>query len=231
MKAMILAAGLGTRMRPLTLTTPKPLLPVNGMPLIGYHIRRLRASGITDIVINHAWLGDKLESALGDGAQFGVSIRYSAEQEPLETAGGICQALPLLVDAENESFLVVNGDVFTNYPFHRLQRGLPDQGLAHLVLVDNPAHHLAGDFSLSGSAVMAEGSNALTFSGISCLSAQLFVGLESGAPAALAPILRVAMAQGRVTGEHYSGFWADIGTPQRLAEIDAAVKEGLISGL
>lgn len=227
---MILAAGLGKRMRPLTLTTPKPLLPVNGLPLIGYHIQRLRDAGITELVINHAWLGEQLEASLGDGDRFDVSIRYSAEGEPLETAGGIRQALPLLVQGD-EPFLVINGDVFCNYPFGRLVNFDLSDDLAHLVLVDNPEHNAGGDFCLQGNRVVASSEDALTFSGISCLSPRLFDGVVAGQPAALAPLLRDAISQGRVSGEHFSGFWADIGTPQRLSEIDHAVREGAISGL
>ena len=148
MKAMILAAGKGERMRPLTLTTPKPLVRAGGVPLIEYHLRALAAAGFTDIVINHAWLGQQIEDYLGDGSRYGVSIQYSAEGEPLETGGGIFRALPLLGD---EAFLVVNGDIWTDYDFSVLHPSIT--GLAHLVLADNPAHHPTGDFSLIGDQV------------------------------------------------------------------------------
>ncbi len=230
MRAMILAAGLGTRMRPLTLTTPKPLLPVNDQPLIYYHIQRLRDAGVTELVINHAWLGEQIETALGNGDELGVTIRYSAEAEPLETAGGIKKALPLLVEGD-EPFLVVNGDVFSNYPFSQLLDFDLSDDLAHLVLVDNPEHNPKGDFCLQDDRIVASGERALTFSGISCLSPRLFDGVVAGQPAALAPLLRDAICQGRISGEYFSGFWADIGTPQRLTEIDHAVREGAISGL
>uniref|UniRef100_UPI002105FA9F N-acetylmuramate alpha-1-phosphate uridylyltransferase MurU n=1 Tax=Marinobacterium arenosum TaxID=2862496 RepID=UPI002105FA9F len=225
---MILAAGLGTRMRPLTLTTPKPLLPVAGKALIEYHIERLAAVGIHDIVINHAWLGEQIEQALGDGRRYGVRLHYSPEGEPLETAGGIQRALPLLTADGDDQFLVVNGDLFSNYPFGRLPSRL--DGLAHLVLVDNPEHNPAGDFSLQLDKVQLDGADRLTFSGISLLSARLFDGLPAG-PAPLAPLLREAMTQGRVSGEHFDGYWRDIGTPARLDEVDRAVREGRIEDL
>jgi len=227
MRAMILAAGLGKRMRPLTLTTPKPLLPVAGKALIEYHIERLVAAGITEIVINHAWLGSQIEQALGDGERYGAQLFYSAEDEPLETAGGIRRALPLLTEGGDEQFLVVNGDVFTNYDFSQLRAC---KGLAHLVLVANPEHNPAGDFALVDGQVAMAGSEKLTFSGISVLHASLFAGLAEGA-AALAPLLREAMAQQQVSGEFFDGFWSDIGTPERLAQVDCAVKEHKIDGI
>lgn len=215
MKAMILAAGLGTRMRPLTDHTPKPLLEAGGKPLIVWHIERLRAAGFADLVINHAWLGDKLEAALGDGSALGVSIQWSREGTPLETAGGIRRALPLLGDAP---FLVVNGDIWLDLDFAHL-RASPT-GLAHLVLVDNPAHHPDGDFQLgSDGKVRDNGAPALTFSGVGVYRPGLFADLDEG-EAKLAPLLRQAMADGQVTGEHFTGQWWDIGTPERLAELD-----------
>lgn len=229
MKAMILAAGLGTRMRPLTLQTPKPLLPVNGIPLIEYHIRRLRSAGVTELVINHAWLGAQIEAALGSGERLGVSIRYSAEQEPLETAGGIRKALELLCDRGEQRFMIINADVFSNYPFaNLLASGLQDN---HLVLVPNPAHNPEGDFYLHGNSVSPDAGARYTFSGISVLSAGLFQALELNKPAALAPLLRQAIARGEVGGELYAGYWADIGTPERLQEIDRLVREQQIDGL
>ncbi|WP_339515654.1 N-acetylmuramate alpha-1-phosphate uridylyltransferase MurU [Pseudomonas sp. RL_15y_Pfl2_60] len=216
MKAMILAAGKGERMRPLTLHTPKPLVRAAGVPLIEYHINALASAGFTELVINHAWLGQQIEDYLGDGSRFGVSIRYSAEGEPLETGGGIFRALPLLGD---EPFLVVNGDVFTDYSFANLQQ--PLSGLAHLVLVDNPAHHTQGDFSLQQGMVRdgAIDQPCLTYSGIALLSPQLFAGCEPGA-FKLAPLLREAMGRGLVSGEHFSGHWIDVGTHERLADVE-----------
>ena len=214
MKAMILAAGKGERMRPLTLTTPKPLVRAGGVPLIEYHLRALAAAGFTEIVINHAWLGQQIEDYLGDGSRYGVSIRYSAEGEPLETGGGIFRALPLLGD---EAFLVVNGDIWTDYDFSVLHQ--PIAGLAHLVLADNPPHHLAGDFNLTGDQVRdgQPDTATLTYSGIAVLHPQLFDGCSAGA-FKLAPLLRKAMADGQVTGERLKGLWVDVGTPERLAE-------------
>ncbi|MCQ4348944.1 nucleotidyltransferase family protein [Pseudomonas stutzeri] len=220
MKAMILAAGKGERMRPLTLHTPKPLLPVGGMPLIEHHVRALAAAGFTELVINHAWLGQQIEDYLGDGARFGVSIAFSAEDEPLETGGGIQRALPLLGAAP---FLLVNGDVWTDYPFAALRR--PLDGLAHLVLVDNPAHHPEGDFRLAGGRVGGRGDQpGLTYSGIAVLDPALFAGCRPGA-FKLAPLLRDAMALGQVGGEHYRGRWVDVGTRERLAEVERLLAE------
>ncbi|MBF8746091.1 nucleotidyltransferase family protein [Pseudomonas putida] len=221
MKAMILAAGKGERMRPLTLHTPKPLLPVAGQPLIEYHLRALAAAGFTEVVINHAWLGQQIEDHLGDGSRFGLSIRYSPEGEPLETGGGIFKALPLLGEAP---FLLVNGDVWTDYDLGRLRA--PLQGLAHLVLVDNPGHHGRGDFRLQGAQVV-DGDDApgtLTFSGLSVLHPALFEGCRPGA-FKLAPLLRQAMAAGQVSGEHYQGRWVDVGTQERLAEVERLIGE------
>ncbi|MFI8483359.1 N-acetylmuramate alpha-1-phosphate uridylyltransferase MurU [Pseudomonas sp. NPDC078700] len=217
MKAMILAAGKGERMRPLTLHTPKPLVRAAGVPLIEYHINALAKAGFTELVINHAWLGQQIENHLGDGSRFGVSIRYSAEGEPLETGGGIYRALPLLGD---EPFLVVNGDVFTDYNFADLHK--PIDGLAHLVLVDNPQHHTQGDFNLQQDNTVRDGvkgQSCLTYSGIAVLSAQLFAGCEPKA-FKLAPLLREAMTKGLVSGEHFVGRWIDVGTHERLADVE-----------
>ena len=221
MKAMLLAAGKGERMRPLTLHTPKPLVPAAGKPLIEYHLEALARAGVSDVVINHAWLGQQIEDHLGDGSRFGLSISYSPEGEPLETGGGIFKALPLLGDAP---FLLVNGDVWTDYDFKRLFQ--PLQGLAHLVLVDNPGHHGRGDFRLDGTHVV-DGDDApgtLTFSGLSVLDPKLFEGCQPGA-FKLAPLLRQAMAAGQVTGEHYPGQWIDVGTLERLAEVERLIGE------
>lgn len=222
MRAMILAAGRGERMRPLTDRAPKPLLEIAGKPLVQYHIEALREAGFCELVINHAWLGEQITRYLGDGSRFGVDIVYSAEPEgALETGGGIRQALPLLGDA---GFLVVNGDIWTDYDFTRLNH--PPRQLAHLVLVDNPAHHRQGDFSLDGERVSESGDTRLTFSGIGLYRPELFSDEAPGA-FPLAPLLRRAMREGQVSGEHYRGCWRDIGTPQRLFELDKQVKDAL----
>ena len=220
MKAMILAAGLGTRMRPLTNHAPKPLLPVGGKPLIVWHLEKLKACGFTDVVINIAWLGGMIPEALGDGSQLGLSIQYSDERdEPvLETGGGIIKALPLL---GNEPFLVVNGDIWCDYSFQadfKLQEG----DLAHLVLVDNPPHHPEGDFLLQNGRLLETGEQKLTFSGIGYYHPDLFADLEYG-KRALAPVLRDGMQAGKVSGERHSGVWLDIGTPERLSELDKSL--------
>lgn len=219
MKAMILAAGKGERMRPLTLHTPKPLLPVAGKPLIFWHLEALARAGFTDLVINHAWLGAQLVAALGDGGALDVRISWSAEDEPLETGGGIQRALPLLGD---EPFVLVNGDIWTTFSFDQLR--LPVGKLAHLVLVDNPAHKAVGDFSLhdgqvANPASSGENSPVLTYSGIAVLSPRLFAEQKVGAYA-LAPLLREAAEQGLVSGEYYAGDWLDVGTPERLSEAE-----------
>ncbi len=213
---MILAAGRGNRMRPLTDHTPKPLLRVGGKPLIQHHIERLAAAGIREIVINHAHLGQQIEAALGDGERFGVAIRYSAEGEgqALETGGGIFKALPLLGP---DPFLVVNGDIWTDCPFADLW--LREGDLAHLVLVANPPHHPGGDFGLHGGRVGSAGEPRLTFSGIGLYHPELFAGCSPGA-FPLAPLLRRAMDGDRVGGSRHLGHWCDIGTPERLAELD-----------
>ena len=216
MKAMILAAGLGTRMRPLTDHTPKPLLEAGGKPLIVWHIERLRAAGISELVINHAWLGDKLEAALSDGSAFGVDIAWSREGDPLETAGGIQKALPLL---GNEPFLVVNGDIWTDIDFAAL--ALAEEDLAQLVLVDNPAHNPDGDFHLASDGKVRDNTtlHKLTFSGVGLYRPALFTGLDAG-ESKLAPLLRQAMEKDAVTGIHHRGHWWDIGTPERLDQLD-----------
>lgn len=226
MKAMILAAGKGERLRPLTLHTPKPLVCVGGVPLIEFHVRALAAAGFRELVVNHAWLGQQIEDYLGDGERFGLSIRYSAEGEPLETGGGIFQALPLLGEAP---FLVVNGDIWTDVDFASLRK--PLEGLAHLLLVDNPAHHPQGDFCLQDGqvrdAVAADSTSirhALTYSGVAVLHPQLFATCKPGA-FKLAPLLRQAMAAGQVTGEHFAGHWVDVGTHERLAEVERLLAE------
>lgn len=215
MKAMILAAGRGERMRPLTDHTPKPLLRVGGLALIEYHIGALVHAGFHEIVINHAHLGLQIEEALGDGSRYNARLLFSPEGKALETGGGIFRALPLLGD---EPFVVVNGDIWTDYPFAQLRR--PLTGLAHLVLVDNPSHNPEGDFHLAADRVMSEGEPKLTFSGIGLYHRALFDGCNDG-PFPLAPLLRRAMNAGKVSGEHYHGHWIDVGTPQRLNELDA----------
>ncbi|MGP0173196.1 N-acetylmuramate alpha-1-phosphate uridylyltransferase MurU [Pseudomonas sp. NCHU5208] len=221
MKAMILAAGKGERLRPLTLHTPKPLVKAAGTPLIDYHVHALAAAGFTELVINHAWLGQQIEDHLGDGARFGLRIAYSPEGEPLETGGGIFKVLPLLGD---EPFAVINGDIFTDYPFAELRK--PLAGLAHLVLVDNPAHHPQGDFILHQGQVhdAATDGERLTYSGIAVLSPALFAGCKPGA-FKLAPLLREAMAAGQVSGERHDGCWIDVGTHERLAEVERLLQE------
>lgn len=230
MKAMILAAGLGERMRPLTDHTPKPLLAVGGKPLIEWQIERLRAAGFTDLVINHAHLGRQIENHLGDGARLGVRIAWSDEGTPLETAGGIARALHLLGGAP---FLVTNGDVYAEYDYAVLQPVLtamaadPDR-VAHLVLVANPPHHPEGDFVLEAGRVVMPPTHAVarhTFSGIGCYRPELFAGITPGDKARLAPLLIAAMNAGKVTGEYFPGRWEDVGTPARLNALDEELND------
>jgi MurNAc alpha-1-phosphate uridylyltransferase len=208
MKVMILAAGRGERLRPLTDTTPKPLLVVRGKPLIVHHLEALSRAGLNEIVINLSWLGDQIRDLLGDGAGFNLSIEYSEESEALDTAGGIQQALPLL----GERFIVVNADIFTDYDFARLRQL---ESIAHLVLVGNPPHHADGDFTLTESTVGTEGSPRYTFSGLSQYHHSFFEGRTPGKQA-LAPLLFAAAAKQQVTGELFQGNWTDIGTFERL---------------
>ena len=215
MKAMILAAGRGERMRPLTDTLPKPLLQAGGKPLITRHIEALARAGVSEIVINTGWQGDKLPAALGDGARFGVQIHYSVEGWPaLETAGGILNALPLLGEAP---FILVNGDVYCDFEFAGLQ--LQAEDLGQLLVVDNPSHHPQGDFALNNGRVQRDGANKLTYAGIAVLHPALFAGLTPGSRP-LREILQQAIAAQRLGGHHHPGQWFDIGTPQRLAELD-----------
>ena len=223
MKAMILAAGRGVRMRPLTDARPKSLLAVGGKPLIVWQLEKLVRAGFTETVINHAHLGDMIEAALGDGSRFGLSIRYSPEGEALETAGGIALALPLL---GAQPFLVINADIYSDYDFSALA-GLDLQDtLAHLVLVDNPPQHPRGDFALETGRVRETGVGLLTFSGIGVYAPRLFGGIPPRAKVPLAPLLRKAMAADRVSGEHYHGRWHDIGSPERLQALDAELRGG-----
>lgn len=226
MRAIILAAGRGERMRPLTDTVPKPLLTVGGRSLIARHIENLAAAGIRDIVVNHAHLGSMIEERLGDGSAFGVSIHYSREGVARETAGGIALALPLL---RNEFFLVVNGDIYCEFDFTdllaRRSAMRPSDLAAHLILVDSPAHHARGDFALVDGRLHNAGGHRLTYSGIGLYARRLFAGITPGAKAALGPLLRQAVDAGTVTGEHYRGRWEDVGTPERLAALDRALSE------
>lgn len=214
MRAMILAAGRGERMRPLTDHTPKPLLEVGGKPLIVWHIERLAKAGITELVINHAHLGQQIEQTLGDGRQWQVHIQYSPEQTALETAGGIANALPLLGD---EPFLVINSDVFTDIDYAALH--LPAGKLAHLVMVDNPPQHADGDFALNNGIVKEASQDKLTFSGVGVYHPDLFHSIQRGEPAKLAPLLKVAMPQRLISGQQHTGIWHDIGTPERLKQL------------
>jgi MurNAc alpha-1-phosphate uridylyltransferase len=220
MRAMILAAGRGERMRPLTDRMPKVLLEVGGKPLVQWHVEKLHSAGCERIVINHAWLGEQIERCLGDGSRFGVPIVYSPEAQALETAGGIAQALPLIGD---EPFVVVNGDVFTDFDSPVCRRGcaasLQTTSLAHLVLVDNPPHHPAGDFALEGERLAPEVQIASP-SAAWAYQPQLFAAITPGNRAPLAPLLRAAMRRSAVSGEHYGGRWFDVGTPERLAELN-----------
>jgi len=216
MKAMILAAGLGSRMRPLTDVTPKPLLKIGGIPLIVWHLEKLAHEGFSDVVINIAHLGYQIPDALGDGSEWGLSITYSDEQEEggLESAGGIVKALPQL--KESEPFLVINGDIFTNYDFDTKKRLAPGV-LAHLILVPNPEHNPDGDFALENNMIID--TKQYTFSGIGYYSPELFNDIPYG-KSALAPLLRKAMHEGKVSGELFEGTWHDIGTPQRLERLN-----------
>lgn len=222
MKAMILAAGRGERMRPLTDAMPKPLLPVADKPLIQHHIERLARAGVRELVINLAWKGAMLRETLGNGERFGVRIAYSDEGDrALETGGGIFNALPLL---GNDPFLIVNGDVWTDFPFGSLvEKGLGRQDLAHLVLVPNPPQHAKGDFSLAGDRVTERSGATATYSGVAVFSPAFFADCSAG-PFKLLPPLLAAIGAGRLSGELYSGEWYDIGTPQRLAELDALLR-------
>ena len=231
MKAMILAAGLGTRMLPLTAHTPKPLLRVGGRCLIEWQVDRLAAAGVTEIVINHYYLGEQIEQTLGDGSRYGVNLVYSAETERLETAGGIIQALSMLGDSP---FIIANSDVWTDFDYRRLvaraelmQSTAENPILAHLVMVPNAAHHPGGDFVLeSDGCVLDQDGSRLTYAGISLLHPALFAGLTIQFQP-LTPLLRRAMQQRQVTGELFSGEWGDVGTPERLAALDGSVTGNL----
>lgn len=236
MKALIFAAGLGERMRPLTDTTPKPLLHAGGKPLIVWHLEKLAAIGVRDVVVNTSWLAEQFPQALGDGAAWGLRIAYSFEgPQPLETGGGMLHALPMLGDAPdcNEAFLLVNGDVWTDYDFAQLPR--EPAGLAHLVMVDRPSHATHGDFALDEDGyVRPDGANKLTYAGLGIYRPSVLqdwrriAGAEAGADQVpprfkLAPILKAMMPTNAITGEHYRGRWTDVGTPQRLADLEASL--------
>ncbi|TZF91590.1 N-acetylmuramate alpha-1-phosphate uridylyltransferase MurU [Cognatilysobacter lacus] len=234
MRALVLAAGLGERMRPLTLTTPKPLLEAGGKSLIAWHLEKLAAIGVDDVVLNTSWLASKFPEALGDGSRWGLRLHYIQEGDvPLETGGGMWNALGSL-SPDGQPFIAVNGDIWSDYDFARLPR--EPEGLAHLVLVDNPAHNGAGDFALEGTRVRSEGATRLTFSGIGVYRPALFdewraiVGSVAGVDATpprfkLAPLLRAAMRGDAVSGEHHAGKWTDVGTPQRLAALDLELRD------
>jgi MurNAc alpha-1-phosphate uridylyltransferase len=235
MKALIFAAGLGERMRPLTDHTAKPLLPVAGKPLITWHLEKLAAMGVREVVINTSWLAQQFPQVLGDGGQWGLQLRYSYEgTRPLETGGGMLHALPLLGEAP---FLLVNGDIWTDYDFARPPR--EPEGLAHLVMVDRPPQATQGDFALEDGRVRRDGVHRLTYSGLGIYRPQLLqdwrahsedAGADETPPRfRLAPILRAHMDAGRITGEHHRGRWTDVGTPQRLATLDAELKAELTS--
>lgn len=224
MKAMILCAGFGERMRPLTEHTPKPLLQVAGTPLMEYHLRALAQAGFRDIVVNVSHLAEQIMDYCGDGARWGLNVVYSQEAQPLETAGGIHQALPLL---GAEPFLVVNGDVWIDYPFLQLRDyALKSWEQAHLVLVDNPPQHPLGDFGLTASGVVRyrQGSDTgFTYSGLGVYSPAFFATISPG-KLALRPLLDAAIAEETLGAEHYRGDWEDVGTPERLALLDARVR-------
>lgn len=228
MKAMILAAGIGERMRPLTDHTPKPLLPVAGVPLIGHHIERLARAGFTELVINVSHLAQQVMEYCGDGRRWGLRIRYSPEQEPLETAGGIHRALPLLGDGP---FLVVNGDIWIDFPFARLLDYQPaDRVTAHLVMVNNPPHHPRGDFRLPADGylrIREPHAAGVTYAGVGVYTAGFFAGMMPG-KMALRPLLDAAIAAGRVSAELHLGQWEDVGTPQRLKALDEALRSGRV---
>lgn len=232
MRALIFAAGKGERMRPLTEHTPKPLLPVGGKPLVAWHLEKLSALGVEDVVLNTSWLANCFEPVLGDGSRWGLRLHYSYEgPEPLETGGGMHKALSLL---GNAPFIAVNGDIWTDYDFSRLPR--EPARLAHLVMVDNPVQHPRGDFHLDAQGTLhAQGAPTLTFSGIGLYRPELLrdwklvIGAVPGTELTpprfkLAPLLQAAMAKGDIQGEWYAGRWTDVGTPDRLAQLDASLR-------
>lgn len=231
MRAMILAAGRGERLRPLTDTTPKPLLDVGGEPLIGWHLQRLAAAGIREVVINHAWLGGQIEARLGDGSAYGLHIAYSPENpQALETAGGIAQALPLLGDVP---FILLSADIFTAYDF-RLLRAAGEQlqaepeRLAHLVMVDNPPYHPAGDFALQAGRIVPDGLPRLCYGNLAVCRPALVAGVVPGTAAKLGPLLKQHGQAGRISGEHFAGLWINVGTEADLAQARLAQKSAAV---
>jgi MurNAc alpha-1-phosphate uridylyltransferase len=239
MKAMIFAAGRGERMRPLTDTCPKPLLPVRGKPLIVWQVQNLVRAGITDIVINHSHLGHMIEEALGNGQQFGANIAYSPEETPLETAGGIAKARHLLGD---EPFLAVSGDIYCpHFDFEQVKGVLEDndvwgnphphdkRDVAWLYLVKNPDFHPQGDFALNNFSIANEGETKLTFGNIGVYRPEIFDGISPGQHAKLAPILRTYADRGQVGGELYRGDWFNVGTPEQLAQLNAPLNKRVSS--
>jgi N-acetyl-alpha-D-muramate 1-phosphate uridylyltransferase len=218
MKAMLLAAGRGERLRPITDRMPKPLVPVGGRPLIAWHLERLAASGCAEVIANVSHLGEQIVDYVGDGARFGVRVRFSREAQPLETAGGIAQALPLL---GAEPFLLVNGDIYCEIGFGPLASHALGSNLAHLVLVPNPTHRAQGDFALNAGAVGNDGSPRYTYAGVAVVSPKLLEPVKRGDKVPLAPLLRSAADNHRVSGEVFNGLWQDVGTPERLAELES----------
>ncbi|MFM0191879.1 nucleotidyltransferase family protein [Paraburkholderia strydomiana] len=230
-KAMIFAAGRGERMRPLTDACPKPLLEVGGKPLIVWQIERLAHSGFETIVINHAWLGEQIEAALGDGSRWHVQLRYSPEHEALETAGGIVNALPLIEDnGVSEVFLAVSGDVYADFDYRALNahaqamKSLAEPGM-HLVMVPNPAFHPNGDFALTDGVLSLDAEPRFTFGNIGLYDTRMFRDLPRGTRRALKPYYRETIARGLATGELYDGLWENVGTPAQLQALDQRLVE------
>jgi MurNAc alpha-1-phosphate uridylyltransferase len=226
MKAMILAAGRGERMRPLTDQTPKPLLEVAGKPLIFWHLEKLARANFEDVIINHAYLGEMIETYVGDGSKWNLKITYSREASPLETAGGIKKALPLIGD---QPFLVINADIYTDFNYSTIKnRNLYDYK-GHLIMVKNPKHHPEGDFFLKDNLIQLKGKERLTFSGIAIYQPKIFEDINLEPVVKLAPMLKKLIDSKSISGEAYRGLWFDIGTPERLNEVNLFLKEELKS--
>ncbi|MAA61956.1 UNVERIFIED_ORG: MurNAc alpha-1-phosphate uridylyltransferase [Idiomarina abyssalis] len=225
MRAMILAAGRGSRMRPLTDNQPKPLLPVAGKPLLGYHLEKLANAGVNEVVINHAWHGEQIEDFVGDGSQWGLQVSFSAEPEGgLETAGGIIKALPLLGD---DPFWVINGDIWTDWDYRDLPTDLEKGLLGHLIMVDNPIHHSNGDFAIeNGLLVNGENENDArkTFSGVGLYRKELLAPYPEG-KRALKPFFDRAINKKQLAASHQDGFWTDVGTPERLHQVNQRLEK------